>query len=331
MGSSASRSIRPSARLQRASPSLDHQQATVLSALYDAQGAPVSLAELHDAGVEFPASVVSELELAGVPIERSLLRADGDKAVGVQLDPAWRRTPAEAPPGQADPTSIWPAPTCAATSRWATRLADLAPRMAAVRRPVGAAAGRLRTRAASLTRASPEVVRVRWLAPVALVAALAAVAAIAVAELAASGPRREVVRTRHGQSAVASANATGSSLGVHPSRRIVHARPPVPISPRLAVALQARGHELLERADYAEAASVLTRALAATGESLRACAEPVGDSCLTYAYALYDLGRALALIGHRAEAVSVLERRLQIDNQRATVAAELARARAQAG
>jgi hypothetical protein len=59
--------------------------------------------------------------------------------------------------------------------------------------------------------------------------------------------------------------------------------------------------------------------------------QPVGESCLTYAYALYDLGRALALIGHRAEAVSVLERRLQIDNQRATVAAELERARAQAG
>ena len=61
------------------------------------------------------------------------------------------------------------------------------------------------------------------------------------------------------------------------------------------------------------------------------CVEPVGESCLTYAYALYDLGRALALIGHRAEAVSVLERRLQIDNQRATVAAELERACAQAG
>jgi hypothetical protein len=65
---------------------LDHQQAVVLGALRRAAGAPVSYAELRQAGVEFPASVVSELELAGIAIQRCL--GDGRGAVGVRLDPA---------------------------------------------------------------------------------------------------------------------------------------------------------------------------------------------------------------------------------------------------
>ena len=71
----------------------DRQQALVLGALHRAAGAPVSYAELREAGVELPASVVSELELAGVAIERCV----GDGAVGVRLDPlndpAARSTP----------------------------------------------------------------------------------------------------------------------------------------------------------------------------------------------------------------------------------------------
>jgi hypothetical protein len=61
------------------------------------------------------------------------------------------------------------------------------------------------------------------------------------------------------------------------------------------------------------------------------CIQPASATCLTYAYALYDLGRALRLSGDSAAAVPVLEARLQIDNQRATVAAELQLARQQAG
>ena len=45
--------------------------------------------------------------------------------------------------------------------------------------------------------------------------------------------------------------------------------------------------------------------------------------CLTYAYALYDLGRAVRLNGEPQAAVPILERRLQIDNQRWIVDAEL--------
>ncbi len=58
---------------------------------------------------------------------------------------------------------------------------------------------------------------------------------------------------------------------------------------------------------------------------------PDGSTDINYAYALYNLGNALRLSGHPEEAIPVLERRLQIPDQRSTVAAELARAQAEAG
>ncbi len=65
---------------------LEHQQALLLGALLAARGEPVSYAELRDAGVEFPASVVCELELAGVSIERCYDGASGARRVlGVRL------------------------------------------------------------------------------------------------------------------------------------------------------------------------------------------------------------------------------------------------------
>jgi hypothetical protein len=72
---------------------------------------------------------------------------------------------------------------------------------------------------------------------------------------------------------------------------------------------------------------VLKRAVLATGEAPGACLEPASTTCLTYAYALYDLGRAVRLSGKPQEAVPILERRLQIDNQRSVVVAELQLAR----
>jgi hypothetical protein len=101
-------------------------------------------------------------------------------------------------------------------------------------------------------------------------------------------------------------------------------------SPQLAETLEARGHALLESGRYANASAVLRRAVAATGEHLGECAQPSSETCLTYAYALYDLGRALRLGGDAAAAVPVLSQRLQIDNQRAAVMQELALARSQA-
>src|SRR5437764_6726430 len=100
-------------RRERADPSpapfdpraLEHQQAMVLSMLRRAAGAPVSYAQLRDGGVELPASVISELELAGLAIERCYGgTADERKVVGVRLDPALDPDRAPAAPAADDLT-----------------------------------------------------------------------------------------------------------------------------------------------------------------------------------------------------------------------------------
>jgi tetratricopeptide (TPR) repeat protein len=84
-----------------------------------------------------------------------------------------------------------------------------------------------------------------------------------------------------------------------------------------ATALNDRGFALLNEGRYSDAIPVLRQAVSASN----------GSGGLTHAYALYNLGHALRLAGRATEAIPVLERRLQIDNQRATVARELKAAR----
>jgi serine/threonine-protein kinase len=84
--------------------------------------------------------------------------------------------------------------------------------------------------------------------------------------------------------------------------------------------LEARGHQLMVNGAYTEAIPVLRQAIDAASR---------GD--LTYAYALYDLGRALRLAGDPQAAIPLLEQRLQIPNQTAVVLSELQLARRQAG
>jgi serine/threonine protein kinase len=86
--------------------------------------------------------------------------------------------------------------------------------------------------------------------------------------------------------------------------------------------LNAIGFDLINQGRAAEAVPILRRAV----DSF-----PEGTTDLNYAYALYNLGNALRLSGQPEEAIPVLEERLRIPNQRSTVAAELARARAEAG
>ena len=57
---------------------------------------------------------------------------------------------------------------------------------------------------------------------------------------------------------------------------------------------------------------------------------PSGTTDLNYAYALFNLGNALRLAGRPEEAIPILEQRLQIPNQTATVRRELELARRQA-
>jgi eukaryotic-like serine/threonine-protein kinase len=87
------------------------------------------------------------------------------------------------------------------------------------------------------------------------------------------------------------------------------------------VSLNAEGFSLIQQGRAAEAVPILRRAV----DSF-----PEGTSDINYAYALYNLGNALRLSGHPEEAIPILERRLEIPDQRSTVQAELARARAEA-
>ncbi len=160
----------------------------------------------------------------------------------------------------------------------------------------------------------------------ALAAVLAGIALVSsvVAIWTAGGGRRapvSIAQRPHPRVAVAGSGARP------PSAHKPTPPPPVPVSPALATELEAQGHNLLEAGRYGDAVPVLKRAVLATGETLGACLEPANTTCLTYAYALYDLGRAERLSGEPQAAVPILERRLQIDNQRSTVGAELQLAR----
>ena len=73
---------------------------------------------------------------------------------------------------------------------------------------------------------------------------------------------------------------------------------------------------------------MLREALRASGGSGTRCAEPTSEACLTFAYALYDLGSALRLEGDPHAAIPILSERLQINNQRAAVQEQLDLARA---
>ncbi|MEA2480152.1 MAG: eukaryotic-like serine/threonine-protein kinase [Thermoleophilaceae bacterium] len=85
-------------------------------------------------------------------------------------------------------------------------------------------------------------------------------------------------------------------------------------------ALQTRGHALAD-SNPAQAIPVLER-------SVRSF--PAGTNDIRYAYALFDLGHALRLANRPQDAIPVLEERLKIDNQRATVQHELDAAKAAA-
>ena len=268
----------------------DHQQKLALDALRRAAGYPVSYAELRAAGIDLPASVVSELELAGVPIERCV--GEGTRVVGVRLDPANEAT-AQTTQDREEQSRL---PV--------SRRSPVDP----VRpKPPAGNAGK------------------RALALAALAAGIAVVAGIATISAPGGGWRTAVPIAKRSHPRPVAA-ASGSLEASH--ARVHHFDAcPLPVSPALATELEAQGHSLLEAGRYGDAVPVLKRAVLATGETLGACLEPANSTCLTYAYALYDLGRAERLNGEPQAAVPILERRLQIDNQRSTVGAELQLAR----
>src|SRR5438270_65103 len=212
---------------------LDQQQALLIAALRRARGAPVSYQELRDAGIEYPASVVSELELAGLPLERCYEGPFAERRLlGVRLEAH----------DELDDTLHHP-PGRASVEQMPTPVADW------------------------LERAAADLDVFRAL--------------------------RALERSAR--------------------RGLAWLSAPAP------VAAQARGHALLEAGQAESAVPVLQQALAASGESPAGCVQPVSETCLSYAYALFDLGRALRLDHQPAAAALILERRLQIANQRAIV------------
>ena len=312
---------------------LDHQQALVLGALRRAAGAPVTYAELRAASVELPASVVSELELAGVAI-RALLRrgARGRRCAARPRERSRRPTDVRVPaagygdrrrartgmeqrsdiPSLELPRRAGRALTahgqgarCAARSRHGAeppnrpRSPDPGPTEAIAGQP-------------QETHPGPHGAR---------------------PELRSCPIRRDLGAGRRSCNAPPIAKRPHSPRWSRPAAR-ARRRAPVHASTAagagvaaLATELEAQGHSLLEAERYGDAVAVLKRAVLATGETVGACLEPANSTCLTYAYALYDLGRAVRLTGEPQAAVPLLERRLQIDNQRWVVGAELQLAR----
>jgi serine/threonine-protein kinase len=92
--------------------------------------------------------------------------------------------------------------------------------------------------------------------------------------------------------------------------------------PARGAALNEEGFSLIQAGEYEAAVPVLEEAVTAF---------PEGTEDLSYAYALFNLGNALRLSGRPEEAIPILERRLEIPNQRAEVRAELEAAESEAG
>jgi tetratricopeptide (TPR) repeat protein len=313
---------------------LDEQQARLVERLRAAGGAPVTFDELRDIGIENPALLCYELAAVGLPITRTASPAEGMPALSVRLEPELQ------PPPVAERTSDpRPAREQSTTLRLPAR--PVAAVTAQARRPMG----RARDIAEQLLGLSPGLLAERRVRPpvlmamLALAAAFGAVIAIALGDLPpnragrapiSAGTTRALAGSSHKEKPLRAAPGAGRAQpqpAAPGPPRVGSALIATPVSPAAAAELEAQGHQLLARGSYASAIPALASALRASGQSLAGCMEPASEACLTFAYALYDLGRALRLDGHHAEAVSVLSERLRIDNQRPTVAHELELAR----
>jgi serine/threonine-protein kinase len=173
---------------------------------------------------------------------------------------------------------------------------------------------------------------------IALLAFVAALAAVAVIALAGGGDEQTPApqTAKKGAKAKKSAEpATQNTAAPAPEAEAEESAPEPEAAPEpepepateaadsgSGASLNEQGYELIQAGDYEAAVPVLEEAVAAYPES---------SEDLDYAYALFNLGSALRLSGRPEEAIPVLEQRLQIPNQTATVEQELEAARAEAG
>jgi len=107
-------------------------------------------------------------------------------------------------------------------------------------------------------------------------------------------------------------HATSTATATQPVPTPPPAPAQTPVTAGTPVSLEARGHQLMLGGAYGPAIDVLRKAVASA---------PKSD--VTYAYALYDLGRSLRLSGDPQAAIPVLLARLQIPNQPDAVRREL--------
>lgn len=334
----------------------DERQTRLLDSLRAARGAAVSFDELRSTGIENPATLCYELEATGTPIARVRKLGAGRqchqadlRSVGVRLEepdgrrpgnrprlppspPAWRRW--HTPGGMTLPRlrsrmissaySVWPI-TLAATLMLTAAAATLTT-LALTNRQAARSTDRTRVFAGissgSRHQSHPVTHRPRASAPAALVGAKVASATPPPAN--AGGEDSAVHAPAPAGGASSPHSQSGASTG--PQGSPAAQDPSAASSP---VQLQDEGHQLLGEGRYQAAISDLHAALLATGQSAIGCAHPTTETCLTYAYALYDLGRALRLDGDTAAAVPILTQRLRIDNQRPTVQNQLDLALAQ--
>jgi tetratricopeptide (TPR) repeat protein len=88
------------------------------------------------------------------------------------------------------------------------------------------------------------------------------------------------------------------------------------------IELNDQGFALMQQGNYADAVPILQRAVASW---------PEDSTDINYAYALFNLGKSLNRSGDPEAAIPYLEKRLQWDDQRDTVQAELDLAKRNAG
>jgi hypothetical protein len=290
----------------------------------------------------------------GPEVSHSPATSDAEVAPRPRLPPAPLEVPATrvrgGPTGVPDKLRGRGRSLAAPAARVLGGLTGVPDRLRVLRSPLESAAARSLDRLASA--ASGLERRARWAGQAARHARPAAVISIAALALTLVAVVAIVLGTQAGNEAarLPAADAQGhsrhraiSARAGGPGRAVAAKAPSAPasgvstgrgsasaqtrLSPADADGFEAQGHQLLAEGSYASAIDHLSAAIRASRQSLAACTEPASEACLTFAYALYDLGRALRLEGHHAEAIAILRERLRIDNQRRTVQHELELAR----
>ncbi|HWX52832.1 MAG TPA: hypothetical protein VNY34_06045, partial [Solirubrobacteraceae bacterium] len=257
---------------------LDELQARLVERLQAAGGAPVSFEELREIGIENPALLCYELAAVGLPVTRTCSPAEGMPALSVRLEskaeqhlrlreeqpgPAEEQGPAEERPGGLE------------------------------QEPAGGEAHD------PLAERRPHRPRLMAFSALALVAALTIAIALGSDHRAGRPGTQERPHAASSTAAVAAGRpgAAPTAAAPKPAPPAVQAAgaPAVgaQVSPARAASLQAAGHRLLGEGSYSSAIGKLLGAIRSSGQSLAGCMEPASEACLTFAYALYDLGRAL--------------------------------------